>query len=98
MRGRTIRTRRVGRLERPSTARQSNARFVRQFLLELRGWKCGGCGCPLSHYPGRSDLPPTAATLDHIQPQSKGGGNSTRKNLQILCCHCNGIKGDYWES
>lgn len=36
---------------------------------------------------------PYMYTIDHIHPKSKGGKNSL-ENYQILCKHCNEIKGD----
>ena len=44
---------------------------------------CGGCGI---HFPFRN------MTVDHIIPQSKGGGNH-KGNLQLLCGACNSQKG-----
>ena len=44
---------------------------------------CAGCGC---HFEFRH------LEVDHIVPQSKGGGDHL-DNLQLLCGHCNRIKG-----
>ena len=44
---------------------------------------CKGCGI---HFPFRN------MTVDHIIPQSKGGGNH-KGNLQLLCGACNSQKG-----
>jgi hypothetical protein len=33
------------------------------------------------------------ATIDHILPKKKGGGNG-KENLVISCFHCNQVKGD----
>ena len=46
--------------------------------------RCAGC-----HY----FLPFRNLTIDHIQPQSKGGTDQ-RENLQLLCGACNSVKGD----
>ena len=45
---------------------------------------CAGCGC---HFEFRH------LEVDHIVPQSKGGGDHL-ENLQMLCAHCNRVKGD----
>ncbi len=38
-------------------------------------------------------LPLVNLTLDHIIPKSKGGGDYY-ENCQLLCGHCNSVKGD----
>ena len=45
---------------------------------------CGGCG---EHFPFK------VFDVDHMIPQSKGGTDHI-ENLQLLCAHCNRIKGD----
>ena len=45
---------------------------------------CAGCG---TLFPFRN------MTVDHIVPQSKGGGNHI-ENLQLLCGACNSVKGN----
>jgi len=49
-------------------------------VLKRDGHRCGYCGKP-------------ADTVDHIHPQSKGGGN-TWENTVACCFKCNQIKGD----
>ena len=44
---------------------------------------CKGCG---HHFPFQN------FTVDHIVPQSKGGTDHL-ENLQLLCNHCNSVKG-----
>ena len=60
-------------------------------IVEGQGGLCGdpakdasgkGCGCYLYA------LPPGAVHLDHVVPQSKGGGNELG-NIQALCSSCN---------
>ena len=46
--------------------------------------KCRGC---------RMDFPFKAFEVDHLVPQSKGGTDHL-DNLQLLCSHCNRIKGN----
>ena len=58
-----------------------------RFKATLYGWQggiCAGCG---GHFRAGN------MEVDHIQPKSKGGQN-TKENLQLLCGHCNRIKGD----
>jgi len=56
-----------------------NIRENRYKVFERDGYKCHYCGKQLTRY---------SATLDHIQPISKGGDNSY-DNLITACLHCN---------
>ena len=49
-----------------------------------QGGNCNGCG---THFL------PQHLTVDHIIARSKGGTNHL-DNLQLLCGHCNSLKGD----
>ncbi len=46
--------------------------------------RCNGC---------RSEFPFRILEVDHIVPRSHGGGDHL-ENLQLLCAHCNRVKGD----
>ena len=50
--------------------------------------RCGGC---------RMDFPYKIFEVDHVIPSSKGGTDHI-ENLQLLCGHCNRIKGDREQS
>ena len=50
--------------------------------------RCGGC---------RMDFPFKIFEVDHVIPSSKGG-TAHIENLQLLCGHCNRIKGDREQS
>ena len=54
------------------------------------GGRCGLCGEPVDLAIKRG---PTQATLDHIVPQSLGGG-CERSNLQLAHRGCNSRKGN----
>ena len=45
--------------------------------------RCNGCG---HHFPFQN------FTVDHVVPKSKGGTDHL-ENLQLLCNHCNSMKG-----
>lgn len=57
---------------------------ARKRLYEEQGGICNGCE---NSYLFKD------MTLDHIVPRSKGGTNKI-ENLQLLCHHCNSIKGN----
>ena len=57
---------------------------VKHLLYEEQEGECKGCH---SHFEYRH------FDIDHIVPKSKGGGDN-KENLQLLCSHCNRIKGD----
>ena len=46
--------------------------------------QCNGC---------RSEFPFKILEVDHIIPQ-RAGGHDNIENLQLLCAHCNRVKGD----
>ncbi|MGI9558300.1 MAG: DNA methyltransferase [Thermodesulfobacteriota bacterium] len=56
----------------------------KKFLYGQQEGKCNGCGVL---FPYRN------MTVDHIIPQSKGGGGEA-ENLQLLCGACNSMKGN----
>ena len=53
-------------------------------LYGSQGGNCNGCG---THFL------PQHLTVDHIIARSKGGTDHL-ENLQLLCGHCNSLKGD----
>ena len=46
--------------------------------------RCNGC---------RVEFPFRAFEVDHVIPRA-GGGQDNIENLQLLCAHCNRVKGD----
>ena len=60
-----------------------NSAENRRALFEEQAGRCTGC---LRPFPYRN------LTVDHILPQSKGGGDAI-ENLQLLCATCNSKKG-----
>ena len=61
-----------------------NSAANKQQLYGQQGGDCAGCG---THFQMQH------LTIDHIIAQSKGGTDHI-DNLQLLCGHCNSIKGD----
>ncbi|MDE2967867.1 MAG: DNA methyltransferase [Chloroflexota bacterium] len=61
-----------------------NSPANKQQLYGQQGGDCAGCG---THFQ------PQHLTVDHIIAQSKGGTDHL-DNLQLLCAHCNSVKGD----
>ena len=53
----------------------------------LYGKQRGYCAECRNHYRSKD------MQIDHVTPRSKGGGNELA-NLQLLCAHCNSVKGD----
>jgi len=70
------------------------AQLRRRFFADRGTVPCAFCSAPLFF---------EEATLDHIVPQSLGGGNGIH-NLVIACAPCNSRRGcdnnfwEYWEA
>ena len=60
----------------------------RLWYYERDNYKCYICGITVVI---KDDNSPDMATLDHLMPQSKGGG-STEDNLRTCCFECNNRK------
>ena len=63
---------------------RANSRQNREALYGRQGGNCAGCGI---HFEAKN------LTVDHIIARSKGGTDHI-ENLQLLCGHCNSVKGD----
>ena len=61
-----------------------NCKENKQALYGRQGGSCAGC---------RSHFEPRHLEVDHVIARSKGGTNHL-ENLQLLCGHCNKVKGD----
>ena len=61
-----------------------NYRQNKHVLYGQQEGRCGGCAM---------DFPFKIMEVDHVVPQAKGGGDHM-ENLQLLCGHCNRVKGD----
>ena len=61
-----------------------NYRQNKHVLYGQQEGKCGGC---------QMDFPFKVFEVDHIIPQARGGTDHV-DNLQLLCGHCNKVKGD----
>lgn len=58
---------------------------VKDRLFKQQDHKCNGCF--------QEEIPYKLLEIDHIIPKSKGGGNYY-ENYQLLCGHCNKVKGN----
>ena len=67
-----------------SDQRGRPSKDIHHTLFGKQEGKCNGCG---------HSFPFQNFTRDHIIPTARGGAN-TDDNLQLLCGHCNSIKGD----
>ena len=56
----------------------------KHILFGQQEGRCNGC---------RSEFPFRVLEVDHIIPRG-GGGQDNIENLQLLCAHCNRVKGD----
>ena len=72
-----------GRTDLGEVIRYNDAKNKRHLYGE-QGGCCGGCG---EHFR------PQNLEVDHIVPRAKGGTDHL-DNLQLLCGHCNRVKGD----
>ena len=61
-----------------------NYRQNKHVLFGQQEGRCGGCAM---------DFPYKLFEVDHVVPQSRGGTDHI-DNLQLLCSHCNRVKGD----
>ena len=61
-----------------------NSKENKNYLYGEQGGHCNGCG---EHFEKRN------LEVDHIIARAKGGTDH-RENLQLLCGHCNRVKGD----
>ncbi len=59
-------------------------RQQKHVLFGQQEGQCAGC---------ETEFPFRAFTVDHIVPQSRGGTDHP-ENLQLLCSHCNSVKGN----
>lgn len=67
---------------------------MKRKLMRESGTACPLCACTMWHPDWGTQGPDSRrATVDHIRPQSKGGGHS-KKNLRVICRHCNAKRGN----
>ena len=72
-------------------ASKSKKRIWRALEREGRAEVCHYCGTHIAR--GLPDGHPNLATLDHVIPRSRGGGNHI-PNIVASCFECNNERGD----
>ena len=60
-------------------------RLNKHVRFDQQEGRCNGC---------RSEFPFRILEVDHIILRGGGGGQDNIENLQLLCAHCNRVKGD----
>ena len=75
---------RTDEIEEMPQRRLPSAQLHKHELYGRQEGRCNGC---------RYSMPFQNLTIDHIVPQSKGGTDDIT-NLQLLCNHCNSVKGN----
>ena len=75
---------RTDMLRRTDIDAPKNYRKNKHVLFGQQEGRCGGC---------KMDFPFKIFEVDHVIPQSKGGTDHL-DNLQMLCPHCNKVKGN----
>lgn len=73
------------------TGRGYDRTKMRQRLFNKQKGRCALCGRQMRLKGGGFDG--NRATIDHVQPLSKGGLD-VKRNLQAACADCNLAKGD----
>lgn len=74
----------IHRTDIPTSRKGKRSPDIKHSLFGKQEGFCRGCGV---------SFPFVNFTIDHVVPRSKGGGD-TDENLQLLCGHCNSVKGN----
>lgn len=65
--------------------------FIRSIIYTAQCGCCLKCGIELEL---KGEFTQTYATIDHVIPRSKGGSQTSIKNMVLLCQKCNSKKSD----
>lgn len=63
----------------------STRAYLRTRAGEAQNWRCCWCGCECGH---------GNATLEHVEPISKGGAEFDFENVAMACAKCNNSRGN----
>lgn len=73
----------------PNWINAKQMRALRNALIERDGLSCRWCGSAVELPPsGVTALSDHHATIDHVRPRARGGGDDLR-NLVLACNRCN---------